>query len=496
MKLIHAACGFAKAMRPGFAKPQAVQLVLLALIASPAFATDHLVTSGKDLKKILKTVQPGDVIVMKEGEWKDVELNFYATGEAGKPITLRAQTPGKVRLIGESSLRVGGSHLVVDGLTFTEGFVKGHALVLRGEHDQGASNCRITNCAFINYNPAAKPEKKENSQWLSLWGENNEVDHCYFKGKTTNGPMLVVWVEASPNNHHIHHNFFAGRPPLGENGGETIRVGTSDVSLNVSRTLVENNYFEHCDGEAEIISNKSCDNIYRYNTFVECKGAVVFRHGHRNTVEANWFFGNNVEGTGGVRIINEDQKVINNYFDSLAGKEFESALPIVNGIPNSKLNEYFRVKRALVAFNTFVNCRQNITFGIGVGARNRIEPPMDMTFANNVVVTTFSPIVKLQDQPIGTKWIGNVFFGADAGIRDSGVKVSDPKLMQDDAKLWRPVPASPLIGAAEGEFTSVTDDIEGRPREGKKDVGCFQQGGKATRRPLRAKDVGPEWMKD
>lgn len=471
--------------------------VVVFCMVSSSSAAEHLLTNPGDLKKLLKSVQPGDVVLLQDGDWKDADLAFFARGSAGQPITLRAQTPGKVRLTGKSRLRVGGSHLVVDGLVFTEGFVaSGHVVAFRDGDDKGAENCRITNCAFIDYNPTEPPEKKENTQWLSLWGSNNEVDHCYFKGKTTNGPMLVVWVEESPNGHHIHHNYFAGRPPLGENGGETIRIGTSQVSMNVSKTLVENNYFEHCDGEAEIISNKTCDNVYRYNTFVECKGAVVFRHGNRNTVEANWFFGNNVEGTGGVRIINEDQKVINNYFDSLAGREFESTLPIVNGIPNSKLNEYFRVQRALVAFNTFVNCRQNITFGIGAGARNRVEPPMDMTFANNVIQTDASPIVKFQDQPLNTKWIANYFFGAEAGVSDAGVKNIDPKLSRDGANIWRPARDSPLLGAAEGDFSFVTEDIEGRPRGAKKDVGCFQSGGgEAKRRPLTANDVGPSWMK-
>ena len=60
--------------------------------------------------------------------------------------------------------------------------------------------------------------------------------------------------------------------------------------MNVSRMIVEDNYYEHCDGEAEIISNKSCENIYRRNTFVECKGALM-RHGNRCTAEGNWFFG-------------------------------------------------------------------------------------------------------------------------------------------------------------------------------------------------------------
>ena len=45
------------------------------------------------------------------------------------------------------------------------------------------------------------------------------------------------------------------------------------------------------------------------------------------------------------------------------GAEFKAALPIVNGIPNSPLNRYFQVKNAVVAFNTFVNCKYTFVFG-------------------------------------------------------------------------------------------------------------------------------------
>ena len=42
--------------------------------------------------------------------------------------------------------------------------------------------------------------------------------------------------DAPPNYHLISHNYFGFRPALGVNGGETIRVGTSEWSFNTSRT--------------------------------------------------------------------------------------------------------------------------------------------------------------------------------------------------------------------------------------------------------------------
>ena len=78
-----------------------------------------------------------------------------------------------------------------------------------------------------------------------------------------------------------------------------------------------------------------------------------------------------------------------------------------------------------------MNCEQNITFGIGVGARNRAEPAMNVTVANNLIVpraATTQPIVKFEDKPIDTKWQGNVFFGGDVGLPEDVMQTGGARL--------------------------------------------------------------------
>src|SRR5688572_24746803 len=455
---------------------------VIVLISAHLFAADHLVTNADELGAAIKAAQPGEAIVMKDGAWPDVTIKFYGNGEESKPITLRAENPGKVVISGQSKLSIGGSWLVVDGLLFKEGFVTSGSIVqFRDGDDKGASHCRLTNCAFIDYNPPQHPEG--NTQWVSLYGKRNRVDHCYFKGKNTGGPMLVVWVEAEPNDHLIDRNHFAGRPSLGRNGGETMRIGTSQVSMNNSRTIVEDNFFQDCNGEAEIISNKSCENIYRRNTFVQCKGALVMRHGNRCVAEGNWFFGKQKDGTGGIRLIGEDHKVYNNYLDGLVGRGFESAMPIVNGIPNSKPNEYFRVQRAIIAHNTLVNCEQNITFGVGVGFRNRAEPAMNVIVANNLIVpraATTQPIVRFEDKPIDTRFAGNVFFGGDVGLpedvmQSGGARAVDPVLRETEIGVIKPTALEAIRANLSPDLSFITHDIEGKPRDPHStSVGCFE----------------------
>jgi poly(beta-D-mannuronate) lyase len=451
--------------------PQVFCALLLGIACLPA--AEIPVGSPDEFEAAVARAQPGDVLLLPEATWRDATLVFHAGGAAEAPITLRAVVPGKFVLSGESSLRIGGAHLVIDGLIFKDGFSdQGHVISFRGKHDQPARHCRLTNTAIINYNPPPGPEENS-SYWVSLYGEQNRVDHCLLQGKNDRSPTLTVWVGEGPNGHRIDHNVFKDRPDLGKNGGETIRVGTSDVSMTNSRTIVEFNYFENCDGEVEIISNKSCENIYRANTFRASAGALVLRHGNRCLVEGNWFFGEGKKETGGVRIIGEDHRVVNNYFHGLRGDGFRAALSIVEGQKNSPLNGYFQVCRALIGFNTFIDCEHNLVIAAGAGERGRSLPPLEVQFAYNLFQSESSPLVQVLDPAAQVTWTGN-----------SGLDAQYSQAAAD--------PAKPL-----GDFAFVTEDIEGRSRDLPYSVGAIEDGAPAgTRKPMTANEAGPEWLRE
>lgn len=470
-------------------------LVGILLVASSfaAPAADREVANPGELARAIKASKPGDVLVMADGPWRDVTIDFTANGEELRPITLRARSPGKVILSGTSLLKIGGKHLVVDGLFFTgEAATPKSVVEFRHDSQNLASHCRLTNCAIIDHNP---PDKRLETHWVSLYGEENRVDHCYFAGKTNGGTTLVVWVGDHPNRHSIDLNHFGPRPPLGVNGGETIRIGDSKSSMRTSRTLVENNYFEKCDGEIEAVSNKSCENIYRGNTFDSCSATLCLRHGNRCLVEGNFFLGRRTRGSGGIRIIGEGHRVINNYFEGLEGDGSRSALSMMNGQVAPPLNGYFQVKNALVAFNTFVDNKSNVAIGLAE-SRENTRPPQDCLIANNVVVGGHAPLVHLSSSPIGLKWSGNIMSGADLGIPvPPGITVADPKLIRGESGLWRPSGTSPVLGVAIGEFAFVHEDIDGQPRAGKLDVGCDQRSEQPIlHHPLTADLVGPPWL--
>src|SRR5688500_18069850 len=56
------------------------------------------------LNKAISSAKPGDVIVMADGVWPDARIDFNASATEKAPVTIRARTPGKVVLTGESKL--------------------------------------------------------------------------------------------------------------------------------------------------------------------------------------------------------------------------------------------------------------------------------------------------------------------------------------------------------------------------------------------------------
>ncbi|GAA4272558.1 hypothetical protein GCM10022258_18520 [Aquimarina gracilis] len=319
--------------------------------------SSNLVDSIEALHTAIKTAKPGDSIILAKGTWKNVELVFEGKGTKDKPITLTVEEKGQTSLEGASYLQMAGEYLVVSGLVFKNGFTPTSEVIsFKKDKKNFASHSRLTECVIDNY---SNPERREQDYWVGVYGKNNRIDHNHFEGKGNLGVTMAVRLNSKKfieNNHQIDHNYFGPRQTLGSNGGETLRIGTSHHSMSNSNTLVEYNYFDRCGGELEIISNKSCQNTFKNNVFYECRGTLTMRHGNETLVKNNVFIGNGIPSTGGIRVINGQQTVENNYAIGLTGYRFGGALVVMNGVPNSPLNRYFQVADAKIKNNTFINC--------------------------------------------------------------------------------------------------------------------------------------------
>lgn len=419
--------------------------VLIALFLIPAGftcldlqAATTLVKSQAEYKEATKNLQPGDTILLANGEWKNFEIVFTGVGRESKPITLTAQEKGRVFITGQSNLRMTGEYLIVSGLVFKNGFTPTREVIaFQRSGTEFANHSRVTEVVIDGFN---NPERTESDYWVSMYGKNNRFDHNYLAGKNNNGVTMAVRLnsEASQENHHrIDHNYFGHRPILGSNGGETLRVGTSHYSMSNSFTVIEDNYFDRCDGEVEIISNKAGGNIIRGNVFFESRGTLTLRHGNDNIVENNVFFGNGVDHTGGIRLINKRQIIRNNYMEGLTGTRFGSAFTIMNGVPNSPINRYHQVEDSLLENNTIIDA-SHIELAAG-SDDERSAVPKSTRFSNNLVYSSsgVDPFT-IHDDISGIEFTGNVINEVTDKKIGEGFSMQSLELVRQDNGLLMP----------------------------------------------------------
>ncbi len=381
----------------------------LLLTFSCKHATNHagkLVESNEELETALAEAKPGDVVIMANGKWENIAIKITQSGTEKQPITLRAETPGKVFIQGTSDLQLGGEYIMVDGLYFTNGFSPSQSVIHFSVGETVANHSTVTNCVIKDYN---KLQRNYRDLWVLLKGRHNQLDHCYLAGKSNRGPTIRVDLAGNENinNHHkIIHNHFGPRPPKGGPSAETIQIGNSHTSMCPSYTLIANNLFEECNGEVEVISSKTNFNEFRNNIFYKSEGSLVTRHGNYCTIDGNYFIGNpSRSNVGGVRMIGTGHTISNNYFYQLSGKEFRSPLAVMNGIPKSPLNRYIQVTDVVIVHNSWIDCKSPWQFGVGSNVSHRdvlpaseirSERPKRTVVANNLIYNSFEdehPIV-------------------------------------------------------------------------------------------------------
>ncbi|RXP57921.1 DUF4957 domain-containing protein [Lutibacter sp. HS1-25] len=461
------------------------------------------------LNLAITEAKPGDVIVLANGVWKDVEIEFIGHGTKEQPITLRAETAGEVFIEGISNLKFGGEYLIVSGLYFRNGYTPSEDVIaFRIDKNQVANNCTVTNCVIEDFNQL---QRDRDDHWVQFFGRYNQLDHCYLTGKTNGGPTVRVDLkgnESIKNYHQIVYNHFGPRPRKGGARGETIQLGSSFTSMSPSNTTIAHNLFEECNGEVEVISSKTNFNEIRNNVFYKSEGSVVTRHGNYVTIDGNYFIGDGKNANiGGIRIVNTGHWITNNYFYNLIGENFRSPLAVMNGIPKSPLNRYNQVTDVVVAYNTYVNCKSPWQFGVGTNiAQKDVLPlseirsarPLRTVVANNVIynnVGDANPIIE-HDEADGVNFQSNVINNQGVAFKDEKrITPNNFELVAINDYLFVPKGISTEIKPFLGfEFETITKDLFGNSRTENNNIGASIEG--ATKDPLilDKKKYGATWF--
>src|SRR5262245_61930723 len=116
--------------------------LLILILANAAFGARR-VSSAAGIAQLSDQLKPGDTVVLSNGTWQDQMLVLSAKGTANKPITFKAETPGKVIFSGNSSIVIDGEYLVVRGVSFQNSSGASDAILLKGTH------CRLTESSVV-----------------------------------------------------------------------------------------------------------------------------------------------------------------------------------------------------------------------------------------------------------------------------------------------------------------------------------------------------------
>lgn len=471
----------------------------LLLASFPSCATQYTIRSDEEFNEL--TLVAGDVVTWLDGTYTDQKINWSGQqGTVENPITLKAETPGGVIFTGTSKINFHGSYLIVDGFYWKGGQGENNHIEFRkdGSNSEFSDNCIIRNCAFDNLY-TQEPDK---SRWVVLYGSDNVVENCSFMNKESAGALILVELSYSQSitpGHIIRNNYFYNVTPkdnlvTNANDSETIRIGESSYQAISAQVLVEGNYFQKTDGENEIISNKSADNTFRHNTFRNCRGSLVMRHGARAHVEGNFFLGEGKAKSGGIRISDRDHVIINNYMQGLNndGDIWNNAITLVGGGASSggTSSGYQNVDNVIIAHNTIYNSDDPIFYN------NRESHDPTGAIAYNLVYSENGDIVAgdITGTGQGITYEGNIFGGSVIGISDSGIIQGDANF-SSYGETFKPSSTGIAANTAGNSYSDLVNfDIEGLTRPNSDlDVGAHEISGaigSVNYRPLTDADIG------
>ena len=467
--------------RPQAWKRFRLAIPLIIACGCPVEAAVYPVGTIANLTNRINSAQPGDQIILSNGVYSSSgTITISRSGTASQPILIAAQSIGGAQIGGVDGFNlVGASYVIIQGFDFTYTNSGTQGLIV----DAASTHCRITRNIF---------ETDPVQYWCFVQGDDTEVDHNLFRNKAALGEYVTL-----DGNHTTlriaqrlwaHDNDFFNNHYSGSNGGESTRLGIGIFKLISAWSVVENNLYEHADGDPESISVKTSDDVIRYNTFTNCVGEISLRQGCRSRVEGNFSF-----NTGGMKFYADDHLIINNYFQGVTnGVQFGAGdWAEITDSDNNASGPHAATHRARVEFNTLVNCP--IYFDWNNQGTN---VPTDCIVANNILQGNSGYFVSqnLLTGETNFTWQTNIFWGSASTTYSpaGGYLKVNPLLTNNPVIPYHIASNSPAIGASYAAPGEVVSDMDGQPRSGTPDIGADEySSAPVIRHPLGTNDVGP-----
>ncbi|MFO7975323.1 MAG: chondroitinase-B domain-containing protein [Candidatus Hydrogenedentota bacterium] len=422
-------------------------IIMLTVIMPCTFGEAVSVASLQELGTALQTAGAGTVISISATGELDWPITVTRSGSEDNPLTIQAVEPEATTFVLEEPLLLKEcSHVEVRGMHFRQ--CKNGALCFDRTTQCRATECRFTECTG-----------KDMVRFMGA-GRGNRLDHCIFSGNAVRNLSIRVSGD-TPIATRIDHNVFEDVPPIGGNGRETIQIGQNQRQYGQVDVgaIVEFNEFRRCNGEGEIISNKSSGNTYHHNDFIECKGELVMRGGADCVITHNRF----ERCYGGIRLSGNGHEVTHN----VVWASRNTGIRLLYGMSDEPPAFYPAVYDCLLANNTIVGARKA---GIFIGScrgqdfsnrekmasdpekygENLVQnvAPHDNRFVNNIVVGEEGALIKIDGAPDNIIERTLLYATRDAKITETGEDaiLADPEFVNPEEGDFRLKPESPARG--------------------------------------------------
>lgn len=424
--------------------------------------------SSEELLKRIEKSKENETILLEDGEYK--ELGVFTLNKKG--LKLVAKNPGKVLFSGEVQIQVASNDIVIDGIVFKNGGpAERHGIIVITGSKNTVKNVVIDDFNGHKYTPNEKGEYV-GYRWVTIQGKDNKIINNSFLNKTKRGTLMVVDIDDKPENHIIAQNIFYNHKAglngemadkamerINGNSWEVLRVGDSKTSLLPSETEILYNLFVEMDGETELVSIKSGENLIKGNTVKSSQSMISLRHGNDSVVEDNIVLGEGKEKTGGIRVYGENHIIRNNYIedvrgygDTRAGIALNTGVndvlnnePLSQSTKGKELNKQWTPKNTKIENNTVINSAQNILYSHKVhkvslfdnSSVSVVFSAVNTEFKNNLSYTEGENNFALVGggegkNPVNSKYINETYYGNVKNVEDikdlPEFKTEKPKL--------------------------------------------------------------------
>lgn len=315
----------------------------------------YLVHNAREIESLSMRLAPGDQLVLVGNDWQDAKITFGGRGTPEAPILVCADEAA-APFAGASQITFYGEHLIISRLAFKGGIIDRsmaineadeppnpngpaygflHDVVRLGaDRDRPASHCIIDQLTIENVNsPGPEDWPRVITRYLLVNGHDNTVARSTFAHLRNYGEIIATGESPSaiPQRLHILDNRFIDRPRVDQEPcpyrHKIIQLGWGKLKAAPAGSLIQGNHFEDCASQVELVSIKVSDVFVRDNRFVRCRGAVNIRTGDRVLIQRNVFSGEDLPGTGGLRVAGCDHVIAGNIFSRLHPDEYSQMWP-------------------------------------------------------------------------------------------------------------------------------------------------------------------------